>query len=157
MNKNHGVSFKVTSSILSMSLLTVMAGAAIAPALNIIRLHFNYVPHLLVQLIVSSPALFIILTNLFFLRISRRYGSRTIAITGLLLYVVAGTNYIHLSRLCLHRHCHWYRHSLSEHHRQHQGRTQFSYNRDAAPLCGLVSWTVRFTIGGLASFCNLFR
>ena len=74
-----------------MSLLTVMAGAAIAPALNIIRLHFCYVPHLLVQLIVSSPALFIILTNLFFLRISRRYGSRTIAITGLLLYVVAGT------------------------------------------------------------------
>ena len=68
-----------------------MAGAAIAPALNIIRLHFSYVPHLLVQLIVSSPALFIILTNLFFLRISRRYGSRTIAITGLLLYVVAGT------------------------------------------------------------------
>lgn len=50
-----------------------MAGAAIAPALNIIRLHFSYVPHLLVQLIVSSPALFIILTNLFFLRISRRY------------------------------------------------------------------------------------
>ncbi|MBR4537166.1 MAG: hypothetical protein IKO62_11055, partial [Bacteroidales bacterium] len=91
MNKNHGVSLKVTSSILSMSLLTVMAGAAIAPALNIIRLHFSYVPHLLVQLIVSSPALSIILTNLFFLRISRRYGSRTIAITGLLLYVVAGT------------------------------------------------------------------
>lgn len=85
------VSKRVTATILSMSLLTVMAGAAIAPALGIIKAHFATAPHLLVQLIVSIPALLIIITNIFFFQLSRRLGSRAIATTGLMLYVVAGT------------------------------------------------------------------
>ena len=85
------VSKKVTATILSMSLLTVMAGAAIAPALGIIKAHFSEANGLLVQLIVSMPALLIIVTNLFFLAISRRLRTRAIATTGLLLYVAAGT------------------------------------------------------------------
>ena len=44
----------------------------------------------MVQLIVSMPALLIIVTNLFFLPISRRLRTRAIATTGLLLYVLAG-------------------------------------------------------------------
>lgn len=84
------VSSKVTATILSMSLLTVMAGAAIAPALGIIRRQFSGEPHLLVQLIVSLPALFIILTSLFFLPLSRLMRSRSIALLGLCLYVAAG-------------------------------------------------------------------
>ena len=84
------VSKKVTATILSMSLLTVMAGAAIAPALGIIKAHFSEGNDLLVQLIVSMPALLIIVTNLFFLAISRRLRTRAIATTGLLLYVIAG-------------------------------------------------------------------
>lgn len=84
------VSRKVTSTILSMSLLTVMAGAAIAPALGIIKQHFADKPDLLIQFIVSIPALFIIITNLFFLSISRHFKTRAIALTGLTLYVVAG-------------------------------------------------------------------
>ena len=43
----------VTATILSMSLLTVMAGAAIAPAMGIIRQHFASAPDMLVQLIIS--------------------------------------------------------------------------------------------------------
>lgn len=85
------VSKRITSTILSMSLLTVMAGAAIAPALGIIRQHFAGVPDLLVQFIVSIPALFIIITNLFFLNISRHLKTRAIALTGLIMYVVAGS------------------------------------------------------------------
>ena len=84
------VSKKVTSTILSMSLLTVMAGAAIAPALGIIKQHFSTSSPLAVQMIVSIPALFIIATNLFFVPISKRFNTRSIAITGLLLYVIAG-------------------------------------------------------------------
>ena len=84
------VSRRVTATILSMSLLTVMAGAAIAPALGIIRQHFADAPQMLIQLIVSIPALMIILTNLLFLPISRRWRTRSIALTGLTLYVVAG-------------------------------------------------------------------
>ena len=79
-----------TRTILSMSLLTVMAGAAIAPALGIIKAHFSQASDLLVQLIVSMPALLIIVTNFFFLAISRRLRTRAIATTGLLLYVAAG-------------------------------------------------------------------
>ena len=89
MEKNN-VSKTVTATILSMSLLTVMAGAAIAPALGIIKAYFSTANDLLVQLIVSMPALLIIVTNLFFLTISRRLRTRTIATTGLLLYVAAG-------------------------------------------------------------------
>ena len=88
--ENKYVSRKVTATILSMSLLTVMAGAAIAPALGIIKVHFSEADALLVQLIVSMPALLIIVTNLFFLSISRRLRTRAIATTGLLLYVAAG-------------------------------------------------------------------
>ena len=89
MEKNN-VSKKVTATILSMSLLTVMAGAAIAPALGIIKAHFCDAPAMLVQFIVSMPALLIIVTNLLFLPLSRILRTRAIATTGLLLYVVAG-------------------------------------------------------------------
>ena len=81
----------VTATILSMSLLTVMAAAAIAPAMGIIKEHFSGASDILVQLIISLPALFIIITNLFFLQISRKLKTRSIAIIGLLLYVLAGT------------------------------------------------------------------
>ena len=89
MEKNN-VSKKVTATILSMSLLTVMAGAAIAPALGIIKAHFSNSPAMLVQFIISMPALLIIVTNLFFLPLSRILRTRSIAFSGLLLYIVAG-------------------------------------------------------------------
>ena len=90
MSNNSIVSKRVTATILSMSLLTVMAGAAIAPALCIIKSHFADSPQLLVQFIVSMPALLIIITNIFFLPLSRVLRTRAIATTGLLLYVAAG-------------------------------------------------------------------
>ncbi len=77
-------------TILSISLLTVMAGAAIAPALGVISAHFEGQSPLLIQLIVSLPALFIILTNLVFPRLCRLMKTRTLALTGLSLYVLAG-------------------------------------------------------------------
>ena len=80
MKKKH-VSKKVTAArpvdactartILSMSLLTVMAGAANRPALGIIKAHFSDASAMLVQFIVKvMPALLIIVTNLFFLPLS---------------------------------------------------------------------------------------
>ena len=64
-----------------------MAGAAIAPALGVISSHFEGRKPLLIQLIVSLPALFIILTNLLFTRLCRMMKTRTLALTGLALYV----------------------------------------------------------------------
>ena len=81
---------KLTWTILSISLLTVMAGAAIAPALGIIRDHFSDASDVLVQLIVSLPALLIIVTNLVFPCLCRWMKTRTLALTGLVLYVLTG-------------------------------------------------------------------
>ena len=77
-------------TILSISLLTVMAGAAIAPALGVISQHFAGRSPLLVQLIVSLPALLIILTNFLFPTLCRLMKTRTLALTGLVLYVLSG-------------------------------------------------------------------
>ena len=77
-------------TILSISLLTVMAGAAIAPALGVISTHFSGRNPLLIHLIVSLPALFIILTNLVFPWLCRLMKTRTLALTGLALYVLSG-------------------------------------------------------------------
>ncbi len=80
----------LAASILSLSLLTVMAGAAVAPALEVIREHFSDASKLEVQLIVSMPALFIVITNLFFARLTARLGSRTLTMLGLVLYTAGG-------------------------------------------------------------------
>ena len=81
---------KLSSAILSISLLTVMAGAAVAPALGIIRDHFAGIPDMLLQLIISLPALLIIITNLVFPWLCSKFKTRTLALSGLLLYVAAG-------------------------------------------------------------------
>lgn len=80
----------LAASILSLSLLTVMAGAAVAPALEVIRRHFSDASQLEVQLVVCMPALFIVITNMFFGRLASRFGARTLTMAGLALYTVGG-------------------------------------------------------------------
>ncbi len=80
----------LTVSILSLSLLTVMAGAAVAPALNIIREYFADAPQALVQMIISVPALFIVVTNLYFPKLSRKYKAKGLLMAGLILYTAGG-------------------------------------------------------------------
>lgn len=80
----------LTCAILSISLLTVMAGAAMAPALGAVRDHFAYCPPMVIKLIVSLPALFIIVTTFLFRPLCRVMRTRSLALTGLLLYVAAG-------------------------------------------------------------------
>ena len=85
------ISGRLTFTILSISLLTVMAGAAMAPALWAVKAHFADKPDLLIQFIVSLPALFIIVTNLCFPFLCRILKTKSIAVTGLVLYIVSGT------------------------------------------------------------------
>lgn len=80
----------LTTAILSLSLLTVMAGAAVAPVLNVIQEYFTDVSQTLIQMIVSVPALFIVVTNLLFPVLSRRYRARSLLLVGLLLYTAGG-------------------------------------------------------------------
>ncbi len=79
-----------TAAILSLSLLTVMAGAAVAPALGVIKAYFSSSDPVLVQMIISMPAIFIVLTNAVFPALCRRFRARTLVLLGLLLYTVGG-------------------------------------------------------------------
>ena len=81
---------KLKVTILSLSLVTVMSGAAVAPALGAIANYFIKVDPLLIKLIITLPALFIIFTSLLFSLISSRLSSKTIAVSGLLLYIIGG-------------------------------------------------------------------
>ena len=82
--------WKLTTAILSLSLLTVMAGAAVAPALNLIRDYFADANTGLVQMIISLPALFIALTSFLFRPLCKRFRARTLVLIGLILYTVGG-------------------------------------------------------------------
>ena len=81
---------ELTISILSLSLLTVMAGAAVAPALGVIQNYFSDTDPLFVQMIISIPALLIVITNFFFQKLCRSFGSKTLVLGGLLLYTAGG-------------------------------------------------------------------
>lgn len=80
----------LTVAILSLSLLTVMAGAAVAPALNTIHAYFSDANEALVQMIISVPALFIFLTNMVFPKLCRIFGAKKLVLIGLTLYVIGG-------------------------------------------------------------------
>lgn len=80
----------IAASILSLSLLTVMAGAAVAPALGVIENHFAGENKLLIQMIISTPAIFIVLTNLIFPALCKHMKIKTMVMTGLILYTVGG-------------------------------------------------------------------
>lgn len=81
---------KLKATILSLSLVTVMSGAAVAPALGSIANYFSDVSPLLIKLIITLPSLLIIFTSLLFGKISSRLSSKTIAIYGLILYIIGG-------------------------------------------------------------------
>ena len=68
----------LTLAILSISLLTVMAGAAMAPALGAVKDHFHECSAMTIQLIVSLPALFIIVTTFAFRQLCRWMKTRTL-------------------------------------------------------------------------------
>ena len=85
---NHGKT--LTVSILSLSLLTVMAGAAVAPALSVIQAHFADTNQFFVQMIISVPALFIVITNFIFPKLCKLFGAKTLVLIGLLFYTAGG-------------------------------------------------------------------
>lgn len=82
---------KLKITILSLSLVTVMSGAAVAPALGPIADYFNEADPLVIKLIITLPSLFIIFTSLLFSLISSKLSSKTIAVIGLLLYIIGGS------------------------------------------------------------------
>ncbi|MBE0600391.1 MAG: MFS transporter, partial [Firmicutes bacterium] len=73
-------------TILSLSLATVMAAAAVSPALGAIARYFTQASPLMIKLIVTLPGLSIIVTSLLVNTFIKRYESKKVAILGLLLF-----------------------------------------------------------------------
>ncbi len=80
----------IIGAILSLSFVTVMASTAVSPALSEIASNFSTVNPMLIKMILTVPAIFIILTNLVFKFISNLLGTKPIALLGLLFYIVGG-------------------------------------------------------------------
>jgi len=77
-------------SILSLSLLTVMSGAAVAPAVADIVRAFPDSPKILGKMVLATPALAIIPVSLLTGYLSNKISRKTILAIGLFLYTIGG-------------------------------------------------------------------
>ena len=77
-------------SILSISLLSIMASAAISPALSSIGEYFSDSSELMIKMVVSLPAIFIIPVTLITGRLIFYIKKKTLVYMGLGLYLIGG-------------------------------------------------------------------
>ncbi len=77
-------------TIIAMSMATVMAGAAISPALGLIAANFPEADPVLIKLILTAPSLIIIPFTFISSWLTSKIPKRTVALIGLLIYVLAG-------------------------------------------------------------------
>lgn len=77
-------------SILSISVLTLMTGTAISPALGKISVAFPSASPMWIRLIVTIPAVMIVVCSVLCASLSKVIRKRTLVICGVGLYVVAG-------------------------------------------------------------------
>ncbi|WP_231293290.1 MULTISPECIES: MFS transporter [unclassified Sporosarcina] len=77
-------------TIISISMATVMAGAAISPALGLIAANFPDASPTIIKLILTAPSLIIIPFTFISSYLTSRISKRTIVLIGLTIYVLAG-------------------------------------------------------------------
>lgn len=77
-------------TIISISMATVMAGAAISPALGLIAANFPDADPVVIKLILTAPSLFIIPFTFISSWLTSKIPKRTVALIGLFIYVIAG-------------------------------------------------------------------
>ena len=82
--------FFVKISVLSISLLTVMASAAVSPALAKIKQAFPGADITLIKLILTLPSLLIIPSSLVSGWLARRMNKKHVLLIGLVIYLLAG-------------------------------------------------------------------
>jgi MFS family permease len=91
------------ATLLAAAMLTIMAGATIAPGLPGMLEHFKEIPNaaLLVKLVITTTALAVALFAPIAGIIADKFGRKPLLIFGLILYVVAGTSGAWLESLYL--------------------------------------------------------
>ena len=77
-------------TILSISLVTIMAGAAVAPALGSIALAFTNTNPVFIKMILTIPAILIIFISLLSGKLTEKFTKKSILIVGLLFYICGG-------------------------------------------------------------------
>jgi len=77
-------------TILSISMATVMAGAAISPALNLIAEAFPEASETTIKLILTAPSLMIIPFSFLSSYLTTKLTKRTIIMIGLIIYTIGG-------------------------------------------------------------------
>ncbi|AEI14009.1 major facilitator superfamily MFS_1 [Flexistipes sinusarabici DSM 4947] len=80
--------FKAT--ILSLSLLTIMAGAVVSPVLANIAHAFSEEPYWKIKLVLTMPALFIIVFALLNGKIALLFSKKKVTLVALILYILGG-------------------------------------------------------------------
>jgi MFS family permease len=89
------------AALLLASMLTVMAGATIAPTLPQIEQVFIDTPNhaLLTRLVLTAPAIFTVIGSPIAGIIVDRYGRKTLLLVGLVLYAITGTSGLYVDSL----------------------------------------------------------
>jgi len=91
----------IKTTLIGLSMLTVMSGAAIAPALPQMADVFSKIPNaeFLTKLVLTAPAIFIAIFSPIFGYLADRISKRTILLVTLTLYGITGTSGIYLNDL----------------------------------------------------------
>lgn len=100
-SKNTQNTRAVLFTLLVTSTLTVMSGATIAPALPTMQAHFSDIPNieLWVRLVLTMPALFIVIGAPFAGNIIDRYQKKKFLLFCIVLYALAGSSGLYLDAL----------------------------------------------------------
>ena len=77
-------------TLLSLSLLTIMSGAAVSPALARIAAAFPDAGATSIKLVLTTPAVFIIVFSLLSTRLCARFSKRGVLSAGLVIYLIGG-------------------------------------------------------------------
>lgn len=77
-------------TIISIAMATVMAGAAISPALGLIAKRFADADPVLIKLILTAPSLTVIPFSFFSSYLTKKIPKRSIVLIGITIYVISG-------------------------------------------------------------------
>lgn len=77
-------------TIISIAMATVMAGAAISPALGLIAQHFTDADPVVIKLILTAPSLTVIPFSFISSYLTRKIPKRSIVLIGISIYVISG-------------------------------------------------------------------
>ncbi|NMM63948.1 MFS transporter [Clostridium sp. P21] len=86
-------------SVLSISMITVMAGAAVSPALGNINNAFPSASANLIKMILTLPAIFIIAFSLLSGKLTSLLSKKQVLIIGILIYIIGGVGPVFVSSL----------------------------------------------------------